>query len=137
MKLKRPLATLDVVVTGVEYGHGKRKGVLSDYTFAVRDGARLKTLGKAFTGLTDREIAELTETFEASTLEERGGFRRVRPEVVLEVAFNNIQISSRHDSGYALRFPRIVRVRGDKTVEDIDTLERVRELLAKSRPDPI
>ena len=136
MKVKKPMATLDVVVTGVEYGHGKRKGVLSDYTFAVRDGSQLRNLGKAFTGLTDREIAELTETFEGSTLEERRGFRRVRAEVVLEVAFNNIQISSRHESGYALRFPRIVRLRPDKTVDDIDTLDRVRELFAKSRPGP-
>jgi DNA ligase-1 len=128
MKLKRPLGTLDVVVTGVEYGHGKRAGVLSDYTFSVRDEGGLKTLGKAFTGLTDKEIAELTPVFLEATVEERRGFRRVRPEVVLEVAFNNIQPSSRHESGFALRFPRIVRLRGDKDPSEIDTLERVREI---------
>jgi len=128
MKLKRPLATLDVVVTGVEYGHGKRAGVLSDYTFSVRDEGGLKTLGKAFTGLTDKEIAELTPVFLEATLEERGGLRRVRPEIVLEVAFNNIQPSKRHESGYALRFPRIVRLRPDKAVSEIDTLERVVEI---------
>jgi DNA ligase-1 len=132
IKLKRPYATLDVVVTGVEYGHGKRKGVLSDYTFSVRDGERLVTLGKAFTGLTDAEIERLTQVFLASTLEERGRLRRVRPEVVLEVAFGNIQTSKRHESGFALRFPRIVRLRPDKTPEEIDTLDRVRALHARA-----
>jgi DNA ligase-1 len=132
MKLKRPLATLDCVVTAVEYGYGKRKGVLSDYTFSIRDGDDLKTLGKAFTGLTDAEIERLTPVFLASTLEERGGWRRVRPEIVLEVAFSNLQPSKRHESGFALRFPRIVRLREDKSPREIDTLDRVRELYQKS-----
>jgi DNA ligase-1 len=130
LKLKRPLATLDVVVTAVEWGHGKRKGVLSDYTFAVKDTAtgRLVNVGKAYTGLTDAEIAEMTKRFLAMTIEDRGWARAVRPEVVLEVAFDSIQHSGRHASGFALRFPRIVRIRDDKPVDEIDTLERVAEL---------
>ena len=130
LKLKRPLATLDVVVTGVEWGHGKRKGVLSDYTFAVKDTStgRLVNVGKAYTGLTDAEIAAMTKRFLELTIEDHGYVRLVRPEVVLEVAFDSIQHSKRHKSGYALRFPRIVRIRDDKPVEEIDTVERVAEL---------
>jgi len=130
LKLKRPLATLDVVVTAVEWGHGKRNGVLSDYTFAVKDTqtGRLVNVGKAYTGLTDAEIAEFTRRFLEMTVEDHGHVRLVRPEVVLEVAFDSIQHSGRHLSGYALRFPRIVRIRDDKPVEEIDTLERVAEL---------
>src|SRR2546425_6110572 len=130
LKLKRPLATLDVVVTAVEWGHGKRKGVLSDYTFAVKDTAtgRLVNVGKAYTGLTDAEIAEMTTRFLSITVDDRGWARVVKPEVVLEVAFDSIQHSGRHASGYALRFARIVRIRDDKPVEEIDTLERVAEL---------
>ncbi len=130
LKLKRPLATLDVVVTAVEWGHGKRKGVLSDYTFAVKDTAtgRLVNVGKAYTGLTDAEIAEMTNRFLSLTIDDRGWARLVKPEVVLEVAFDSIQHSNRHASGYALRFPRIVRIRDDKPVAEIDTLERVTEL---------
>jgi DNA ligase 1 len=130
LKLKRPLAALDVVVTAVEWGHGKRKGVLSDYTFAVKDTktGRLMNVGKAYTGLTDAEIATMTERFKAITLEDRGWARVVKPEVVLEVAFDSIQRSNRHASGYAMRFPRIVRIRDDKPVDEVDTLERVEEL---------
>jgi DNA ligase-1 len=128
MKLKRPLATLDVVVTIAEYGHGKRRGLLSDYTFAVRDDARLVNIGKAYSGLTDVEIRELTQYFLEHTTEDRGFQRDVEPTIVLEVAFNNIQRSNRHDSGFALRFPRIVRIRPDKPVAEIDTLARVREI---------
>ena len=130
LKLKRPLATLDVVVTAVEWGHGKRRGVLSDYTFAVKDTAtgRLVNVGKAYSGLTDAEIAEYTKRFLEMTVQDQGYRRMVRPEVVLEVAFDSIQHSARHLSGYALRFPRIVRIRDDKPVGEIDTLERVAEL---------
>ena len=130
LKLKRPLATLDVVVTAVEWGHGKRRGVLSDYTFAVRDtgSGKLVNVGKAYSGLTDAEIAEFTRRFLEMTTEDQGYRRMVRPEVVLEVAFDSIQHSSRHLSGFALRFPRIVRIRDDKPVDEIDTLERVAEL---------
>jgi DNA ligase-1 len=128
MKLKRPLATLDVVVTIAEYGHGKRRGLLSDYTFAVRDDGRLANIGKAYSGLTDVEIRELTQYFLDHTTENRGFQRDVEPTIVLEVAFNNIQRSDRHESGFALRFPRIVRLRPDKPVSEIDTLARVREI---------
>ena len=128
MKLKRPLATLDVVVTIAEYGHGKRRGLLSDYTFAVRDDSRLLNIGKAYSGLTDVEIRELTQYFLEHTTEDRGFQRDVEPTIVLEVAFNNIQRSDRHDSGFALRFPRILRLRPDKPVAEIDKLSRVREI---------
>jgi len=128
LKMKRELATLDVVVTAVEYGHGKRIGVLSDYTFAVWDGDRLVNIGKAYSGLTDAEIAEMTGWFLEHTLEDKGFLRVVEPKIVLEVAFNNMMRSERHESGYALRFPRIVRLRQDKTAEDADTLERAREI---------
>jgi DNA ligase 1 len=136
LKLKRELATLDVVVTGVEFGHGKRAGVLSDYTFAVRDGDTLKNVGKAYSGLTDAEIAELTQFFHQHTLEDYGHFRTVEPLKILEVAFNNIMRSGRHNSGFALRFPRIVRIRDDKPVSEIDTLARVEEIY-NSQPDKL
>jgi DNA ligase-1 len=126
LKLKRPLDTLDVVVVGAEWGHGKRRGVLSDVTFGVRtaDG-ELVTVGKAYTGLTDAEIAEMTKLLLDITLEDHGHYRTVRPQIVLEVAFDAVQRSTRHRSGYALRFPRIAVWRHDKPVDEIDTLERV------------
>jgi len=129
-KLKKELATLDVVVVGAEFGHGKRNRVLSDYTFAVRDDVtgELLPIGKAYSGLTDAEIAELTEHFKQSTMAVHGRYREVKPDVVLEVAFNSIQPSARHASGFALRFPRIKAIRRDKNAESIDTLEYVREL---------
>jgi DNA ligase 1 len=131
LKMKRELATLDVVVTAVEYGHGKRIGVLSDYTFAVRAGDRLLNVGKAYSGLTDAEIAEMTRWFLEHTMEDQGFRREVEPKIVLEVAFNNVMRSDRHESGYALRFPRIVRLRPDKSPEQADTLERVEEIYAR------
>jgi ATP-dependent DNA ligase I len=131
LKLKKELATLDVVVTAVEWGHGKRNKVLSDYTFAVRDGEQLLNVGKAYSGLTDAEIAEMTKWFLAHTLEDQGFRRTVEPKIVLEVAFNNMMRSSRHESGYALRFPRILRIRTDKSVDEIDTLEAVKEIFAR------
>jgi len=128
LKLKRELATLDVVVTAVEWGHGKRIKVLSDYTFAIRDGEQLLNVGKAYSGLTDTEIAEMTRWFLEHTIEDQGFRRTVEPQIVLEVAFNNVMKSDRHASGFALRFPRILRIRTDKRAEDIDTLETVREI---------
>jgi len=130
LKMKRELATLDVVVTAVEYGHGKRVGVLSDYTFAVWDEGkdRLVNLGKAYSGLTDVEIAEMTQWFLEHTIEDQGFRRTVEPKIVLEVAFNNMMRSDRHDSGYALRFPRIVRLRPDKSAEEADGIERVKQI---------
>ncbi len=138
LKLKRELATLDVVVTGVEYGNGRRAAVLSDYTFAIRDpddpDQPLKNVGKAYSGLTDQEIAEMTAFFKANTLVDTGHFRTVEPIVVLEVAFNNVMRSTRHASGFALRLPRILRIRNDKPVDEIDTLARVEEIY-NSQPD--
>jgi DNA ligase 1 len=129
-KLKKELATLDVVVVGAEFGHGKRNGVLSDYTFAVRDETtgNLLPIGKAYSGLTDAEIAELTEHFKQNTIADHGRYREVKPDVILEVAFNSIQPSSRHASGLALRFPRIKAIRRDKNLDAIDTLQYAREL---------
>ncbi len=133
LKLKRELATLDVVVTAVEYGHGRRAAVLSDYTFAVQeeaglDGLVLRNVGKAYSGLTDVEIGTLTQWFLDHTLDTRNGQLLVEPKIVLEVAFNNVMESDRHDSGYSLRFPRILRIRTDKLLEEIDTVERVGEI---------
>jgi DNA ligase 1 len=135
LKMKRELATLDVVVTAVEYGHGKRVGVLSDYTFGVWDTNkdRLVNIGKAYSGLTDAEIAEMTQWFLAHTIEDQGFRRVVEPKIVLEVAFNNMMRSDRHESGYALRFPRIVRLRRDKAPEEADTLASAREIY-KTQP---
>jgi DNA ligase-1 len=132
-KLKKELATLDVVVVVAELGHGKRNNVLSDYTFAVRDETtgELLPIGKAYSGLTDVEIAELTEHFKQNTIADHGRYREVQPDIVLEVAFNSIQPSTRHASGLALRFPRIKAIRRDKTVDAIDTLEYARELAAQ------
>jgi DNA ligase-1 len=135
LKLKEELATLDVVVTAVEQGHGKRAKVLSDYTFAVRDGDRLVTIGKAYSGLTDAEIAELSVYFKEHTVVDEGFRRVVEPRLVIEVAFNNVTRSDRHESGYALRFPRIVRVRRDKPPEEIDSLETVRAIFERQSAD--
>jgi DNA ligase-1 len=143
LKLKRELATLDCVIVGVERGHGRRVNVLSDYTFAVRDGDELAVIGKAFSGLTDLEIAAMTDWFEAHRLppaQAREAYERldlkrheilVEPSIVVEIAFDIIQRSELHASGYALRFPRIVRLRPDKLPEDADTLARVAEIYAE------
>jgi DNA ligase 1 len=135
LKLKRALTTLDCVVVGVEVGHGKRHGVLSDYTFAVLDDrpgreGGLTTIGKAYSGLTDAELAEMTAWFRDHTLRQHGRFHVVEPSVVVEVAFDVVHRSDRHDSGFALRFPRIARLRPDKTAREIDTLSTVAALHA-------
>ena len=135
LKLKRELATLDVVVTGAEFGTGRRARHLSDYTFAVRtDSGELLNVGKAYSGVTDAEMHELSAHFQAHTLEDFGHYRTVEPDTVFEVAFNNITRSDRHASGFALRFPRILRIRTDKPLDEIDTLARVEELYL-SQPD--
>ena len=144
MKLKKELDTIDAVIVIAEYGHGKRAGVLSDYTFAVIDeesndnynndntlnekNTKLKTIGKAYSGLTDKEIDEMTKRLREITVEDEGNRIRVKPEIVLEVAFDTIQQSDRHNSGFALRFPRIKSIRIDKGINDIDTLEKVRQI---------
>src|SRR5260370_17220752 len=128
MKLKRPLATLDVVVPIAEYGHGKRHGLLSDYTFAVRDDARLVNIGKAYSGLTDVEIRELTQYFLDHTTEDRGFQRDVEPSIALEVAFNNIHRSPPHETGFALPFPRIARLPPDKPPSQSPTFAPLRHI---------
>nr|MDQ3851782.1 ATP-dependent DNA ligase [Thermoproteota archaeon] len=130
-KLKYELDTVDAVIVIAEYGHGKRAGTLSDYTFAVRDehdSGSLKTIGKAYSGLTDAEIAKMTDKLRSITVRDEGYRIVVRPEIVLEVAFDSIQKSDRHNSGFALRFPRIKYIRTDKTIRDIDTLEKVQRI---------
>ena len=135
LKLKKAFATLDCVVVGAEYGHGKRSKVLSDYTFAVCDErtGELKTIGKAYTGLTDAEIAQLTIHFTRQAIRQNGRYFEVKPDTVLEIAFDRIQPSDRHSSGLALRFPRIVRIRTDKTPEEIDTIASARKFLVIKR----
>ena len=144
MKLKKELDTIDVVIVVAEYGHGKRAGVLSDYTFAVigennnykynndnnfsERNISLKTIGKAYSGLTDKEINYMTKRLGEITIEDKGNKIQVKPEIVLEVAFDTIQKSDRYDSGFALRFPRIKNIRIDKGINDIDTLEKVRKI---------
>jgi DNA ligase-1 len=134
LKLKTHLPTFDCVVTFAETGHGKRRNSLSDYTFAVWDrepseaGAQLVNVGKAYSGVTDAEIAQLTELFTNITVQQWGRVRQVRPKVVLEIACDQIQKSARHASGYALRFPRIKRIRWDKPIEQGDRLSRVIEV---------
>jgi DNA ligase-1 len=130
LKMKKALATIDCVVVGVEVGHGKRHGVLSDYTFAVRDEAtgKLVNIGKAYSGLTDAEIAEMTAWFEAHTIARYGRYRQVEPTVIVEIAFDVIVRSKRHGSGFSLRFPRIHALRPDKTVDEIDTVATVTAL---------
>jgi DNA ligase-1 len=136
LKMKKALATIDCVVVGVEVGHGKRHGVLSDYTFAVRDEAndRLVTIGKAYSGLTDAEIAQMTRWFEAHTISRHGRYRVVEPTMVVEVAFDVILRSARHKSGFALRFPRIAKLRPDKPATEADTLATVERLFAELQP---
>ena len=133
IKLKGVMPTLDCVVTYAEQGHGRRADVLSDYTFSVRDEAsgELRVLGKAYSGLTDAEIEELTDHFRKHTLEKERRKYRVEPNVVLEIAFDSIRRSPRHDSGLALRFPRIKAIRHDKTLADIDTLQTAENLLKR------
>jgi DNA ligase-1 len=130
LKMKKALATIDCVVVGVEVGHGKRHGVLSDYTFAVRDTERevLVNIGKAYSGLTDAEIATMTKWFESHTIARFGRFYQVEPKIVVEIAFDVIVRSARHGSGFSLRFPRIVRLRPDKTPDEIDSVESVTAL---------
>ena len=134
LKIKTHLPTFDCVVTAAEYGHGKRRNSLSDYTFAVWDrepaeeGAQLVNVGKAYSGVTDLEIAQLTELFHTISLKRVGHVHVVRPQVVLEIACDQIQKSNRHASGYALRFPRIKGIRWDKRPEDADRLARIVEI---------
>jgi len=139
VKLKKELDTIDAVIVIAEYGHGKRAGILSDYTFAVRDDDNnnnnsvnnLRTIGKAYSGLTDDEIHQMTKRLKSIMIKDEGIRIIVKPEIVLEVAFDSIQKSNRHDSGFALRFPRIKNIREDKSVSDIDSLQKVKQIYEK------
>jgi DNA ligase-1 len=137
IKLKRPLGTLDVVVTGAEWGRGKRAGLLSDLIFAVRGPAGLVDVGRAYSGLTDVEIGELTSHFKENTVRTTGSVRRVTPDVVLEVAFDDVRPSTRHPAGFALRFPRIVRRRHDLEADEVSTLADLSELYARAQAPEI
>lgn len=131
-KVKKPYGTLDVVITAAEQGHGRRATMLSDYTFAVRDNDRYVNVGKAYSGLTDDEIRELTKLLRSIATERFGRVVLVPPQVVLEVAFDGVQQSARHKGGYALRFPRILRWRKDKSPAEADTIETVRQMYEAS-----
>ncbi len=139
VKLKKELDTIDAVIVVAEYGHGKRAGVLSDYTFAVRDDDNnsnngvnnLRTIGKAYSGLTNNEIHQITKRLKSVMIKDEGIRIIVKPEIVLEVAFDSIQKSNRHDSGFALRFPRIKNIREDKSVSNIDSLQKVKQIYEK------
>ena len=131
IKLKKELDTIDAVILIAEYGHGKRAGLLSDYTFAVKadsNSNQLRTIGKAYSGLNDDEIDEMTKNLKSITIKDEGYRIMVKPHVVLEIAFDSIQKSDRHDSGFALRFPRIKNIRRDKDVADIDTIHKVNQI---------
>lgn len=131
IKYKKALEPFDVVVTAAEQGHGKKNEYLSDLTFAVWDKDKLVNLGKAYSGLSDSDVKELTEWFRANTVQIEGRKHLVKPEIILEIAYENIQKSDRHESGYALRFPRIKAIRKDKPVSEINTLADVAHIYEK------
>ena len=126
-KLK-PVETLDLVVAAADWGYGRRTGWLSNYHLAARDGGGFRVIGKTFKGLTDPEFLWMTERLQALKVRETPGTVHVRPELVVEVAFNEIQRSPHYESGFALRFARVTRIREDKAAGDADSLDRVREL---------
>ena len=132
LKLKRPYGTLDVVITAAEQGNGRRATVFSDYTFGVRTAEGFVNVGKAYSGLTDAEIKDLTRQLRAASVEKFGRMMLVKPQIVLEVAFDGVQRSTRHKGGYALRFPRILRWRKDKRPEECDSIEQVEALYRAS-----
>ncbi|MEM3385029.1 MAG: hypothetical protein QXE78_05835, partial [Nitrososphaeria archaeon] len=133
IKLKKELDTIDAVIVAAERGHGKRAEIFSDYVFSIWDNNVLKTIGKAYSGLTDKELLEINERLKELTVKDEGWRLIVRPEIVIEVAFNGIQKSSRHESGFALRFPRIKRIRDDKSIEEADTIEKVRAIYERQK----
>ncbi len=122
--------TVDAVMIYAQAGHGRRAGMFTDFTFAVRDGNDLVPFTKAYSGLTDAEFGKISNWVTKHTLERFGPVRKVPPELVFEIAFEGIQASPRHKSGIALRFPRMLRWRQDKTPDQIDTLDSLRALLA-------
>jgi DNA ligase-1 len=129
-KIKTVLEPLDLVITAAEYGYGRRHGWLSDYYLAARDAesGELMDLGKTFKGLTDAEIIDLTKRLKALAVSEDRWRVIVEPKIVVEVAYNEIQRSPTYKSRMALRFARITRIRDDKAADDVDTIQRVREI---------
>jgi DNA ligase 1 len=121
--------TIDAVMIYAQKGSGRRSNLYTDYTFAVRDGEQLVTFAKAYSGLTDKEFAEVDNFVKRNSLEKFGPVRTVKPELVFELAFEGIAESKRHKSGVALRFPRMSRWRKDKKVEDINTLDDLKMML--------
>jgi len=120
---------IDAVMVYAQKGHGRRSNLYTDYTFAVRQGEQLVTFTKAYSGLTDKELAEVDAFVRRNSLEKFGPVRTVRPELVFEIAFEGIAASARHKSGVALRFPRINRWRKDKRPDEIDTIEDLKKML--------
>jgi DNA ligase-1 len=120
---------IDCVLIYAQKGHGRRSNLYTDYTFAVKDGDRLVSFTKAYSGLTDEEFAAVDAFVKRNSLEKFGPVRTVKPELVFEIAFEGIAKSSRHKSGVALRFPRMSRWRKDKTVDEINTLEDLQQML--------
>ena len=121
--------TIDAVLIYAQKGSGRRSAYYTDYTFAVKNGDALVTIAKAYSGLTDKEIMEVSRFVTKNAIEKFGPVRTVKAELVFEIAFEGIGFSNRHKSGVALRFPRIVRWRKDKTVDEIDTLEEIKKLI--------
>ncbi|WP_294230045.1 ATP-dependent DNA ligase [uncultured Chryseobacterium sp.] len=121
--------TIDAVMIYAQKGSGRRSAYYTDYTFAVKNEDKLVTIAKAYSGLTDKEIMEVSKFVNKNAIEKFGPVRTVKPELVFEIAFEGIGFSNRHKSGVALRFPRILRWRKDKTVEEIDDLEEIKKLI--------
>jgi len=138
LKIKRA-KTLDLVIVAAEWGYGRRHGWLSNYHLAAREEhtGRFAEVGKTFKGLTDEQFRELTERLQALKLDETGGIVSVRPEVVAEVAYSDIQRSPQYTDGMALRFARIVRIRDDKSVEEADTIETLRREFERQLVRPV
>ena len=132
-KIKKTLEPLDLVIVAAEYGYGRRHGWLSDYYLAARDEetGEFLVVGKTFKGLTDKEIIEMTKRLKEIAIEENARGVVVPPKIVVEVAYNEIQKSPKYKCGMALRFARITRIRDDKTPEEADTIQKVREIYEK------
>ena len=128
--------TVDAVLIYAQRGHGRRAGLYTDYTFAVRQGDGLVPFAKAYSGLSDAEIREVDRFIQRNTRERFGPVRSVRPELVFEIAFEGIRASKRHKSGVAVRFPRILRWRRDKTIAEADTLDALQALLTTPTDGP-
>jgi DNA ligase-1 len=121
--------TIDAVLIYAQRGHGRRSGLYTDYTFAVWDNGSLVPFAKAYSGLTDEEIRRVDRFIRQNTIERFGPVRSVKPELVFEIAFEDIRRSTRHKSGVAVRFPRMARWRTDKTIQDADSLDTIKALI--------